>query len=65
MLYSAVSLPKILKQPDDEYVAIYKSATFHCIAHGFTLKKILWKRIKQNLPVTAVVKEDKIIEYNF
>jgi len=59
MLYSAVSLPTIVKQPDDEHVTIHKSATFYCIAHGFRLKKILWKRIKQNLPITAVVKEEK------
>ena len=38
---------------------IYESVSLTCSAHGFGSIKIVWKRIKLNMPVTAMVVTEK------
>ena len=58
-LIFAVSAPSITHQPDDVNVTVYKSASFSCVAHGFGLIQIVWKRVNYGLPITADVTEEK------
>ena len=55
----AVSTPSITHQPDDVNVTVYKSALFSCVAHGFGLVQVVWKRVDYNLPITANVTEER------
>ena len=50
-----MSSPRFIQQPDDVNVTVYKSASFSCVARGFGLVQIVWKRIKYSLPITADV----------
>ena len=40
-------------------VNVYESVSFKCSAHGFGEIKIIWKRINHNMPITAVLSEEK------
>ena len=40
-------------------IKVYKSVSFKCIAHGYGDIKIMWRRNKYNVPVTAKVTEEK------
>ena len=46
-------------QPEDVKVTVCKSATFSCVARGFGLIQIVWKRVKYSLPITADVTEER------
>ena len=59
MFHNIVSLPIIIKQPDDMNVTVYKSALFMCAAHGFGVIKVTWKRFNYGLPITADVTEER------
>ena len=48
-------------QPDDVKVTVYKSASFSCVARGFGLIQIVWKRVKYSLPITADVTEKRLL----
>ena len=54
-MFSA-SPPDILSQPNPSVVAFYSSVQFSCIARGFELRTIDWKKAdSQRLPLTAIV----------
>ena len=55
----AVLMPTILKQPNNMTINVYESVLFKCSASGFGILKIVWKRVKHNMPVTAEVTEEK------
>ena len=40
-------------------INVYRTVTFQCTAQGFGVSKIVWKRVKHNMPVTAKVTEEK------
>ena len=40
-------------------VNFYESVSFKCTASGFGVLKIVWKRVKHKMPVTAEVAEEK------
>ena len=40
-------------------INVYESVSLKCTAHGFGPLKIIWKRAKHNMPVTAEVTEEK------
>ena len=40
-------------------ISVYESVSFKCTANGFGVIKIVWKRVKHNMPVTAKVTEEK------
>ena len=50
-----VALPKILKQPSSTVVEANDVATFECSAISYGTASITWKRLKSELPVTAIV----------
>ena len=54
-----VSLPTISEQPNNMNINVYESVSFKCTAQGFGVLKIVWKRVKHNMPVTAEVTEEK------
>ena len=54
-----MSLPTISEQPSDMNITVYKSVSFKCTAIGFQLLNIVWKRVEDNMPITAVVTENK------
>ena len=54
-----MALPTITEQPKDVNSGVYKSVSFKCTAHGYGAIKIIWKRSKHNMPVTAEVIEEK------
>ena len=39
-------------------ISFYESVSFKCTANGFGVLKIVWKRVKHKMPVTAEVTED-------
>ena len=39
-------------------ISVYESVSFKCTANGFGVIKIVWKRVKHNMPVTAEVTEE-------
>ena len=49
----------ILEQPNNMNISVYESVLFKCSASGFGVLKIVWKRVKHNMPVTAEVTEKK------
>ena len=51
-------LPTISEQPKDMNISFYESVSFKCIANGFGVLKIVWKRVKHNMPVTVEVTEE-------
>ena len=55
----AVSVPTILEQPNNMTINVYESVSFKCTAQGFGRLKIVWKRIKLNMPLTTKVTEEK------
>ena len=55
-----MSLPTISEQPNDANVNFCETASFKCTAHGFGVK-IVWKRLKHNMPITAEVTEVKLL----
>ena len=42
-------------------INFYKTVSFKCIAQGFGVSKIVWKRVKHKMPVTAKVTEEKLL----
>ena len=54
-----MSLPTISEHPNDMNISVLNSVSFKCTAHGFGVLKIVWKRVKHNMPVTAEVTEEK------
>ena len=50
-----MSLPTISEHPNDMNTSVLNSVSFKCTAHGFRVLKIVWKRVKHNMPVTAEV----------
>ena len=40
-------------------ISVYESVSFKCTAQGFGELKLVWKRVKHNMPVTAEVTEEK------
>ena len=40
-------------------ISVLNPVSFKCTAHGFGVLKIVWKRVKYNIPVTAEVTEVK------
>ena len=40
-------------------IIVYESVSFKCTASGFGALKIVWKRVKHNMPITAEVAEEK------
>ena len=40
-------------------INFYESVSFKCTASGFGVLKIVWKRVNQNMPLTAEVAEEK------
>ena len=40
-------------------INVYRTVSFQCTAHGFRVLKVVWKRVKYNMPVTAKVSEEK------
>ena len=42
-------------------VSVYESVSFKCTAQGFGVLKIVWKRVKHNMPVTAEENEEKTL----
>ena len=53
-----VPLPTISEQPNNMTINVYESVSFKCTANGFGVLKIVWKRVKHNMPVTAEVTEE-------
>ena len=39
-------------------IGVYESVSFKCTANGFGVLKIVWKRVKHNMPVTAKATEE-------
>ena len=55
-VYFLVSPPDIVSHPNPSAVDFYSSVQFSCVARGFELKTINWKKAdSQRLPVTATV----------
>lgn len=54
-------MPIISEQPNDTKANVYESVSFKCTAHGFGVITIVWKRQKHNMPITAVVTEEKLL----
>ena len=52
-------MPTILKQPNDVKINVCKTVVFKCTAQSFGELKIVWKRVKYNMPVTAKMTEEK------
>ena len=52
-------MPTILDQPNNMTINFYESVSFNCTAHGFGVLKIVWKRVKYDMPVTEEVTEEK------
>ena len=52
-------MPTIIEQPNDMTINVYESVSFQCTAHGFGVLKVVWKRVKHNIPVTIEVTEEK------
>ena len=42
-------------------INIHESVSFNCTAHGYGDLKIMWRRKKYNIPVTAKVTEEKAL----
>ena len=42
-------------------INVYESVLFKCSASGFGALKIVWKRIEHNMPLTAEVTEEKLL----
>ena len=40
-------------------INVHESVSFKCSASGFGVLKIVWKRVKHDMPVTAEVTEEK------
>ena len=40
-------------------INFYESVSFKCTASGFGVLKIVWKRVKHNMPLTAEVAEEE------
>ena len=55
----AVSLPTISEYPNDTNSILHDSALFKCIAYGFGVTNIVWRRVKYNMPITAEVPEER------
>ena len=56
MSNSLVSPPDILNHPTSSTVAFYSNVQFSCVARGFGLVSIVWKKDNsQRLPFTATV----------
>ena len=55
----AVLTPTILEQPSSMNISVYKSVSFKCSVQGFGVLKIVWKRVKYHMPVTAEVAEKR------
>ena len=56
MSNSLVSPPDILNHPTSSTVAFYSNVQFNCVARGFGLVSIAWKKVdSQRLPFTARV----------
>ena len=53
--------PVISEHPNDMNISVFHTALFKCSAYGFGVVKIVWKRVKYNMPVTAEVTEEKEI----
>ena len=51
-------LPTISEQPNNMNIGFYESVSFKCTANGFGVIKIVWKRVKHNMPITAEVTEE-------
>ena len=56
-----MSLPTISEHPNDMNISVLNSVSFKCTAQGFGVLKIVWKRVKHNMPVTAEVTEEKTL----
>ena len=55
------SLPKLLKQPNDININLYGSVSFECTAQGVGMLQIIWKRVEHNMPITAIVTEQILL----
>ena len=40
-------------------ISVYESVSFKCTAQGFGKLKLVWKKVKHNMPVRAKVTEEK------
>ena len=56
-----MSLPTISEHPNDMNINVLNSVSFKCTAQGFGVLKIVWKRVKHNMPLTAKVTEEKTL----
>ena len=56
-----MSLPIISKQPNHVNINVLSSVSFNCIAYAYGELKIVWKRLKYNMPVTTEVTEQKLL----
>ena len=54
-------MPTITIQPNNENITLNKSVSFKCIVRGFGVLKIVWKRVKHDMPITAEVTEKMTI----
>ena len=61
LIFNSGSLPIISEQPKDMNIGLYESVSFKCTAHGFGTMKLVWKRVEHNMPITAVVTEEKLL----
>ena len=52
-------MPTILEQPNNMTINVYESVSLKCTVHGFGVLKVIWKRVKHHMPVTAEVTEEK------
>ena len=61
LIFNSGSLPKISEQPRDMNIGLYESVSFKCTTHGYGTMKLVWKRVEHNMPVTAIVTEEKLL----
>ena len=54
-------MPRITNQPNNKNISINESVSFKCTVRGFGVLKIVWKRVKYDMPATAEVTEKKTI----
>ena len=52
-------MPIISEQPNDMNINVYEPISFKCTAHCFKIIKVVWKRVKHNMPITTEVTEIK------
>jgi len=55
-----VSLPQILNHPKDRSVNVFEPAVFECMAEGFGVVAITWRRDGYKLPSTATTQTTRV-----